>query len=89
MRSEQEIIERFNTLMKEKEDFDNEEVSWSDGEMFNRYNPDDIDTADRINVEDSKFHNQIGMLKWILEYQNYDDHVILAEVVNRIKNRGF
>ena len=89
MKSEQEIIEYFNTLMKEKEDFDKEEVTWSDGEMFNRYNPDDIDTADRINVEDSKFHNQIGMLKWILEYQNYDDHVILAEVVNRIKNRGF
>ena len=84
MKSEQEIIEYFNTLMKEKEDFDKEEVTWSDGEMFNRYNPDDIDTADRINVEDSKFHNQIGMLKWILEYQNYDDHVILAQVDGRI-----
>jgi len=89
MKSEQEIIERLITLIKEEEDFDNEEVTWSDGEMFNRYNPDDIDTADRINVEDSRFHNQIGMLKWILEYQDYDDHVILAEVMNRIKKRGF
>ena len=85
MKSEQEIIERFNTLMKEKEDFDNEEVTWSDGEMFDRYDPDDIDTADRINMEDSQFHNEIGMLKWILEYQDYDDHIILAQVVGRIE----
>ena len=79
MRSEQEIIERLNTLIKEKEDFDNEEVSWSNGE-FNQYNPDDEDTADRMNIIANQFHSEISTLKWVLKYQDYDDHVILAQV---------
>ena len=79
MKSEQEIIERFNTLLKEQEDFDNEEVSWSNGE-FNCYDPDDEYTMNMINSDREKMNAKIGMLKWILEYQDYDDHVILAQV---------
>ena len=79
MRSEQEIIERFNTLIKEKEDFDNEEVSWSNGE-FNCYDPDDVDKDVMIESEKERMNAEIGILKWILKYQDYDDHVILAQV---------
>jgi len=79
MKSEQEIIERLITLLKEQEDFDNEEVSWSNGE-FNCYDPDDEYTMNRINSDREKMNARIGILQWVLKYQDYDDHVILAQV---------
>lgn len=83
MRSKQEIIERLITLIKEAEECHNQEVTWSDGE-FNPHHPDDIDTADRIRMVEDQFHSEINILKWILKYQRYDDHVVKASVIGRI-----
>lgn len=86
MRSEQEIIEYLNTLLKEQEDFNNEEVSWSDGEQFNCYDPDDVYMRNQIESEEENMNAKIGILQWVLRFELKDEHVQLADMLGRLKD---